>query len=315
MTLVSTQQERCQYITDGLPLDLPGLEIAPLHRPTVLKSDYNVYYTDYATAEESRKKHSNYEHDEIMEIDFVWTPGRQLIRCVPPGVRFDWAIASHVMEHVPDPVGWSREIFEVLSPGGCLSLVLPDKRSCFDRFRRETEVADLVDAWIRCQRIPSPRQIYDFLSRSIDDSSPAGLRALETARSFEDAARHYTDEQALSYVVASWVYGDYLDAHCSVFTPESFVDVFSKLNAVGLLNAAISQPIVHPNEFFVKLTKLGEPRVAHPGVPHAGALGFGAPQMILRKNFLELTLRKYRGYLPDGLVRILRRLRAARHTR
>lgn len=65
----------------GLSLDEPGLDVSPLFRPIALKSKHNVHYTDYTSAENSRSKHkhANYEHDEIMEIDFIWTPGERLI--------------------------------------------------------------------------------------------------------------------------------------------------------------------------------------------------------------------------------------------
>ena len=124
------KNKREENLLMGLNLDLPGLEVSPLFRPIALKAKHNVYYTDYTdytSAEDSRSKHANYEHDEIMEIDFIWTPGKRLINCVENDMRFNWAVSSHVMEHVPDPIGWLIEIFEVLKPGAVLSLALPDK--------------------------------------------------------------------------------------------------------------------------------------------------------------------------------------------
>jgi hypothetical protein len=267
------QEDRREILLRGLEVDKPGLEVSPLYRPTALKSNHNVYYTDYTTAEDSRQKHSNYEHDEIMEIDFVWTPGKKLIECVPVGQKFKWAVSSHVLEHVPDPIGWVLEVFEVLENGGIFSLALPDKRFCYDKFRRETDVADLIDQWVRQQRIPSPRQIYDFLSRSVDGSGEPGTRAFEVAEKFEDAARSYTDQEALNFVVNSWTTGAYFDVHCSAFTPESFCALFSKLNDIGITNVEISSPTGNENEFYITLKKIGEPRVKHPGLPHSAAIG------------------------------------------
>jgi SAM-dependent methyltransferase len=156
--------DRNKCIVKGLPLQKPGIEISPLFRPIVLKSESNVFYTDYTSAEESRKKHAHYEHDNIMDLDFIWTPGKLLKTCSPSNMKFDWAIASHVLEHVPNPIGWLLEVLEVLNPGGVFSLVLPDPNKCFDIFRRRTEASDLIDLWIRKQSIPSSLQIFDFLS-------------------------------------------------------------------------------------------------------------------------------------------------------
>lgn len=265
---------RVENLLMGLSLDLPGLEVSPLFRPIAIKSKHNVYYTDYTSAEESRIKHANYEHDEIMEIDFIWYPGKRLINCIDNEMRFDWAVSSHVLEHVPDPIGWLIEVFEVLKPGAVFSLALPDKRFCYDKFRRDTDVADLIDMWIRRQRIPSPRQIFDFLSRSVDGSGEPGQRAFEVAKNFEEADRTYTDDQALEFVKYVWTTGNYLDVHCSVFTPESFVEIFKNINKLGILNVEISEPIVENGEFIVKMIKVGEPKIEHPGPPHPAAIGF-----------------------------------------
>lgn len=261
------QEIRRPFLLNSLDVDKPGLEISPLFRPTALKSEHNVFYTDYTSAEDSRGKHSNYVHDEIMDIDFVWTPGSRLSECVPDKKLFNWAIASHVLEHVPDPIGWMLEVFEVLEVGGVFSIALPDKRYCYDKFRRETEVSDLIDAWMRGNKIPSPKQIYDFLSRSVNDDGTGENDSFHAADKFESAPRTYSDIEALNFSINSWVSGTYLDVHCSVFTPESFCDVIEKLNAIGVINVEVSQPVIAKEEFYVTLVKVGEPRVVHPGFP------------------------------------------------
>ena len=315
------KNKREENLLMGLNLDLPGLEVSPLFRPIALKAKHNVYYTDYTdytSAEDSRSKHANYEHDEIMEIDFIWTPGKRLINCVENDMRFNWAVSSHVMEHVPDPIGWLIEIFEVLKPGAVLSLALPDKRFCFDLFRRDTDVADLVDVWIRQQKIPSPRQIFDFLSRSVDDSGVPGQRPFEVASCFEVAARHYTDDQALEFVKYSWTTGNYLDAHCSVFTPESFVAVFDKINALGILNVTISEPIIENGEFIVKMIKIGEPRVLHPGLSAELVIANLLYEELVIANLLyeesknplkHVIKHTLRRYLPNNILHWVAKLR------
>lgn len=259
-----TQEIRKKHLLNGLMLDKPGLEVSPLFRPTVVKQECSVYYTDYTSAEDSRQKHSGYEHDEIVDIDFIWRPGKRLSDCIRGDKKFQWALASHVLEHVPNPVGWISQVLDTLEVGGIFSLALPDKRFCFDVFRRETEVSDLIDLWIREQSIPSPLQIYDFLSHSIDGSGDDGNKSFDTEKPFEGASRVYTDKQALEFVIHAWMNNAYLDAHCSVFTPESFVRVFTKLVELGILNVSITEPVIGQGEFFVKLIKKGEPVTRHP---------------------------------------------------
>ena len=52
----------------------------------------------------------------------------------------------------------------------------------------------------------------------------------------------------------------YLDVHCTVWTPESFVDVFSRVIALSQLNCKLTGPIDGfigngPEEFLVYLQK------------------------------------------------------------
>lgn len=322
------QDVRRPLLLRGLDIAKPGLEISPLFRPTALKTTHNVFYTDYTSADDSRAKHSNYAHDEIMDIDFVWTPGLKLADCVPPGSKFDWAIASHVLEHVPDPIGWLLETFDVMTVGAVFVLALPDKRYCYDKFRTETEASDLIDNWVRRQKIPSPRQVFDFLSRSVNDLGNHPNDEFNTTEKFEDAPRTYTDAEALNFAINSWQTGSYFDVHCSVFTPDGFHALIEKLNSLGILNVVVSKPEIVKEEFYVRLTKIGEPRIAHPGPPSAGAIGHdvasdGASQADLdhaRKAFQDAVVIQnelkdvisnlesrpsFKSWVPDWLRRMI----------
>lgn len=255
---------RVQLLTEGLPLQGVGLEVAPFYRPTLLKKQYNIYYTDYTTASELVRKHRHLPIAEqiaenTVELDYLWHPGYMLSECVA-GDKFDYAIASHVIEHVPNVIGWITQIFSVLKTGGILSLAAPDKRYTFDAYRSETQVHELIDLWLRNQSIPSPAQIFDMLSKSAD-VPPNSIRPAEEGIPFEKLNRNYTDQQALEYAMRSIKTGEYLDIHCSVFTAEGLKKIFIKLHELGILNIAVSEPISYGGEFFIQLVKLGEPRI------------------------------------------------------
>src|SRR5579862_6429002 len=136
-----------------------GLEIGPLHRPIVAKADANVTYVDHASAEQLRSKYRDDPPmaqyiDQIVEVDVVVAPHQRLIDAFGDDA-FDYVIASHVVEHIPDPVGWLNEISAVLVDGGALCLAVPDQRYCFDAARGLTSMADLIDAHLRGIRVPS----------------------------------------------------------------------------------------------------------------------------------------------------------------
>lgn len=200
-----------------------------------------------------------------MDIDFIWKPGEKLKQCIPKDMQFNWAVSSHVLEHVPNPIGWINNVLDTLVIGGLFSLALPDKRYCYDKFRVLTDVPIMIDHWLREQSIPSPYQLYDFLSRSVDGSGEVGERAFDTSEVFSEAKRFYTDEEALNFTISSWTTGVYYDAHCSVFTPESFVSIINEIVRLGIMSVEVSQPILGHEEFFVTLKKIGDPKIPHPG--------------------------------------------------
>ena len=109
---------------------------------------------------------------KIVLVDAIWG-SQTLLEAV--GRRVDYVIASHVAEHVPDLVGWLREIREVLRPGGTLRLIVPDKRFTFDIDRRETDLADVLEAHAVKVRTPLPRAIIEVRVAMHHSRSGGGL--------------------------------------------------------------------------------------------------------------------------------------------
>jgi SAM-dependent methyltransferase len=116
------------------PASQRGLEIGALNSPAIYSSEGKVYYVDHLPTDELKEKYSpdpNINIEDIVPVDYVWGD-KTLVEAVGQGVYFDYLVASHVVEHVPDVIGWFGEISAVLKPGGVLSLVVPDKRFTFD---------------------------------------------------------------------------------------------------------------------------------------------------------------------------------------
>jgi len=260
------QEPRRKNLLSSLDIQAgPVLEIAPLYRPMVLKSDCEVYYCDCCDTNESSKKHNNYTHDQIVEIDFVWLPGTELSSASPIS-SFQTCVASHVLEHVPNPIGWLNSIFEVIPIGGVIALALPAKEYCFDLFRQDTSVAQLLDLWFRKPTLPTTLQIYDFLSKSVGTgfkNTPSD----SIASCISECRRDYSNQQALEFSQHVWNNKAYLDCHCSVFSLETFPSIFNELVELGIINcrvdACFSCPET-PSEFYVHLVKLGAPLVQPP---------------------------------------------------
>src|SRR5258708_4979694 len=153
-------------IRDGMDFaSKTTLEIGPLYRPFVLKSEGDVMYVDHADTETLRKKYADdplFDVASIVDVDAVW--GEQtLSECLGAGRKVDYIIASHVIEHVPDLITWLRELRSVLGEGGQIRLVIPDKRFTFDYTRRLTVFSDVVDAYLRKARRPLTLYIIDHI--------------------------------------------------------------------------------------------------------------------------------------------------------
>jgi len=271
----TTPADRQTELLRHAPRSGPCLEIAPFHRPALRKGAYDVDYVDYTTTEDLRRKApAGVAPESVCEVDFIWHPGRRLRDCIPAEKRYAFACASHVMEHVPNVLDWVQQILDVLEPGAVLQLALPEKDGCFDVFRRTTDFADLLQAWVLEVRMPTVGQIYDFLSHNVavpadDPDAPATARPFGPEPVIENCTRYYSDEAAFHFAMKHFEEDTYMDTHCSVFTQESLVRAFATAQRLGILNIEITAPVSGWREFFVAFRKVGEPRVRREQFRHA----------------------------------------------
>lgn len=245
------------------PVDLAnmrGIELGALSNPAVRREDGDILYVDYADTEELRKNiYPDSVHvDDLVDVDIVWGE-RPLIECA--GEPVDYAIAVHVIEHVADVVGWLNQIHDVLKPGGYFCLVIPDRRFTFDILRPESTVGELVQAHLEGRWRPTPAQKFDFTSlwRHVDAHA-----AWEGYPDLDALAPTGPDNVEVAYAQARELHEgeDYMDAHCWVFTPESFLRCIAMLNRLGLFPFEIENFVdTQPGEleFFLHLRRSDDP--------------------------------------------------------
>jgi SAM-dependent methyltransferase len=216
-----------------------GLEIGPLFSPLVTKkeSNGNVRYVDQSTAEQLRAHYRDDPHarlDDIVEPDFIW--GDQTLPDLVGGLQFDYVLASHVIEHVPNPIGWLREIGSVLRDGGILSLAIPDKRYTFDFNRELTSLGALVESYLQDRRRPSTRDVFDhrFLVGNVD-TAQAWKGELRPEHVVPIASLESAWEQAQLNERSP----QYRDVHVTIVTPTSFLQLLGNINRLGLLDFSL----------------------------------------------------------------------------
>ena len=231
-----------------------GLEIGPLVSPIVTGSLGEIYYTDRATTAELREWYENVpgiDVNAIVPVDFVWGE-RRLAAAAESKAPFDYVVASHVFEHVPDLIGCLQEVSSVLAPGGRLSLCLPDCRFTFDVRRRESDISELIEAYVLGLRRPAVRATFDHFYRHVDPVDPA-------ARWRGDCG--HTDppfDLAKAIEIARSATGRYIDTHCWVFSDATFAHLVRNIAQVGLIDLrVVSFTPTRPNEieFFVTLER------------------------------------------------------------
>lgn len=246
--------DRAAILTKNLELEKQGLEIGPLDKPIVPKKGTGVLYADHLPTDKLRDKYrgdENVNNEQIQGIDIVVGPSG--IRDAVGSRRFNYVVASHVIEHIPNPLGWFNEIYGFMEPGGILSLAIPDKRYCFDRLRGLTTAAEWIGAWLQKTTRPTPVQIVDFLSNKVEHH---GNITWAENIDLQDLIHVWHPREALRIAVESLDSSEYLDVHCSVLTPRSFCKLLRELSVFGLFNfyvANFHDSVGH--EFFIQLQK------------------------------------------------------------
>lgn len=115
-----------------------GLEIGPLDRPQEKDESTLISYADRRSTEELKSlfKHDpNVDVNKIVNIEHVCDA--QDLSSINDET-YDFVVASHLLEHVANPIQAIKEWLRVVKPGGYVYMIVPDKRFTFDKTRELT---------------------------------------------------------------------------------------------------------------------------------------------------------------------------------
>ncbi len=240
-----------RYFVRLLPSEADTLEIGPWAAPVA--KGKNVRYFDVLSAEALRERCPTYGLDPKQvpwKIHYVSSTGDLSI----VDRNFDIVFSSHCIEHQPNLVRHLIQVQNILTEGGAYLLCVPDKRYCFDHFKPETTLPDVLDAWT--------------LGR--DRHSLRSLCCSACLGTHNDPVRHWQgdhgapqEEGFLDRIRAAFKRYEegkntYQDTHAWFFTPDSFRECLLALHALGLTTlypTRIYDTIRGSNEFCAVLVK------------------------------------------------------------
>jgi SAM-dependent methyltransferase len=158
--------------TSPFPLAFPGATVT---------------YLDHFEPDESRELHPELGDDyTFRKPDVTCNFDADRLRMLDDASQ-DFVVASHLLEHLANPIGMLDEIHRVLRPGGIALVLLPDMRRTFDRARTATPLDHLVAEFEAGVSEVDDVHIHDFLEATetpddfahlVVDAAPADRKRL-----------------------------------------------------------------------------------------------------------------------------------------
>lgn len=283
---------RNEKILARIPRSMKILEVGPGYSPVLNRSDgWDVYTLDHGTADELRSKYADAGVDtsRIQPVDFVWRGGA--VESAVPQIHhgtFDACIGSHIIEHMPDIISFLQSLRRLLTPAGVISLVVPDKRFCFDFFQPITMTGDVLEAYRAKRDRHAPTAAFNAAAYMVRAGGLVSWGQHPTGPlTFEDGNLQAANESFF----AERQFCEYRDVHGWYFTPSSFRLVIMELSWLGHIDLIeLNRSETVNCEFFVTLG-FGRPRVTDDQ--------FRTLRMDLLTNIL-LEVREQTDFLIDG---------------
>lgn len=254
------QNHFCRMLT-GITKEQFGLEIGPSLRPCAPKREgYHVEIVDWLDREGLVDKYREMGLDtsKIEEVDYIWD-GRSYAEVTGKRGSYDYIIASHVIEHVPDFIGFLNDCASMLKPNGILSLAVPDKRFTLDHFRMVTTTGKVINDYLSKEKYGSMGALTDYWNHVVRREGLLSWRRTQD-RKLKKNYEFVHDEEfnRQNYKDSVGVEG-IRDFHQNVFTPASFELLIYELWEYELIALKIETLYdTTAEEFIVSMRKAAE---------------------------------------------------------
>lgn len=225
-----------------------ALEIGPSYGPILPKAQgFKTTVFDHLTKDELVDKYKNHgvKAHLIEEVDII---GSELDDVED---KFDAIVASHVIEHTPDLVGFLKQCSRLMHDSSRLYLITPDKRLVFDAIRPLTSTGEVIDAHL-LGRQRHVGAIFDTKINAVSRNkrnlwTPDDTNPLDTIHNFAEARQMLRDVMAKE---------EYVDTHAWCFTPQSFRLIMFDLMGLEFIDLVECEYYDHERtEFFFVMKK------------------------------------------------------------
>lgn len=225
------------------------LEVGPFDSP--LLSGVNIEYFDVLSQHELQLRASQHGRspERVPFIHHVSKFGNLDV----VDKRFNSVISSHVIEHQTDLVRHLQSVERILDNDGKYYLIIPDKRYCFDSNLAESNLAQVLAAFVETRTKHTLESVLEHRCMTTHNNPYLHLFGMHGDLDFNSLSQRF--KSAVDEFEKS---EDYLDVHAWYFTPKSFSVIIHGLNVLSLIKLKVEKVYSTPYgefEFCAILTK------------------------------------------------------------
>jgi 2-polyprenyl-3-methyl-5-hydroxy-6-metoxy-1,4-benzoquinol methylase len=253
--------DRTEIILQMCDLKGKGLEFGPSYNPIAPKKDgYDVEILDHLDKEGliNKYKNSGMNIENIEDVDYIWN-GEKYSDLTGKKNYYDYIIASHIIEHTCDLIGFLNDCSEMLVDTGILVLAIPDKMYHYDFLRPLTGLARVIDSNVSKNNINTVGSITEAILNACKNND---YIAWDSSSDFNDLRPFhkigYVRERHKNLLKQN----NFIDVHNWVFTKASFELLIYDLGVLDLIDLEIDKCYDTVGcEFFASLKKTAVPVV------------------------------------------------------
>ncbi len=162
-----------------------GLDLGPWHQPFPMNNATS-YLVDRYTPSEMLEVFDEFSSDMNLDIrsDYICNFDLEYLDQFESN-KYDFVIASHLLEHLAQPFLFLKEIHRILKLGSDVIIALPDKRRTFDKSRELLSIEHFKAEVSLGKRIADDDHLDDYIKSVLNlNPNDAKLRKRELERSF-----------------------------------------------------------------------------------------------------------------------------------